>query len=436
MKFMKLFTNKRMTYFIVVSFIIVSVLTASKLFISYYTTDKSAQIALAKQYIGIADEIAKGLDKDVYQKFLLTKQNDENREKTKHYLEEYRDRINAVYVYILMLDESNISKTMVTALPPNVEDVSIGTACTVPPTQVRHAKSGQSYFTDIIEGEHNSSYLSVGVPFYSDDGNFLGVVGIDIDANALEQVSYQVVKSNLFIFVIDILFALALLIVVYVLNKWYKNRMKHDLKETEKMYISELSKAIDTIKSSRHDMMNHLQVLHGLMDLQMHDQTRDYLKRLTVEAKTVNLSLRIKNPILMVLFQSKWELAQSKNIHIQFEADLNDYNRIESMDLVKIFANLLDNAIEASESYNGVHPKRIRVICKATGTKYAFAVENPAELSINEKNSFFQHGYTSQNNKDGLRGNGLTIIRTTVEKYQGDIYFQYEEEKILIQITI
>lgn len=436
MKFMKLFTNKRITFFIIVSFIILSVLTASKLFISYYTTDKSAQIALAKQYIGIADEIAKELDKDIYQQFLLTKQNDENRERTKQYLEEYRYRINAVYVYILMLDESNISKTMVTALPSDVEDIPIGTACTVPPSQVRQAKNGLSYYTGIIEGEHNSSYLSVGVPFYSDNGNLLGVVGIDIDANTLEQVSYQTVKSNAFIFVIDILFAMALLSVVFVLNKWYKNRMKYDLKETEKMYISELSKAIDTIKSSRHDMMNHLQVLNGLMDLQMHDKTRDYLKRLTVESKTLNLSLRIKNPILMVLFHSKWELAQSKNIHIQFEADLNDYNRIESMDLVKIYANLLDNAIEASESYKGVHPKKIRVICKTIGSKYVFSVENPAELTVKEKNSLFQYGYTSQNNEDGLRGNGLTIISKTVEKYQGDIHVQYEEEKILIQINM
>ncbi|OMF19724.1 histidine kinase [Paenibacillus sp. FSL H8-0548] len=436
MKLKKLFINKRIIFFIVISIIIFSVLTSSKLIISNYSTGKSAQIALAKQYITIAEDIANDLDKDLYQTWLTNKEYDENRQDIRRFLEQYRDPINALYVYILMLDESDISKVMVAALPPGVDDLPIGLICTVPPVQVSQAKAGQSYFTEIVKDEHNGTYLSIGVPFYNGDGKMIGVVGIDIDANDLELVSQQVVQSNGNVLGIDILFAVTLLIVVFILNKWYKFRLKLDLQESEKIYISELSKVIDTIKSTRHDLMNHLQVLNGLMDLKLYDKTSDYLKRLTIESKTLNLSLRIKNPILLVLFQSKWELAQSKNIQMNFETDLNDFSGVESMDLVKIFANLIDNSIEAVETYKGEQPKFIRVICKSDGTKYLFAVENTAELSSNEEKSLFQYGFTTQNNTDGLRGNGLTIIKRTVEKYQGDIYFQYEQGKLLIQITI
>ncbi len=429
-------SKKRIVTFIVVSCIVLSALMSVKLLISYYSINKSAQTTLAKQYIEIAKDIEEGLDKDVYGKFLLSKQDDENHKQIKQYLEQYLKRINALYVYVLMLDDSDISKVMVSAVPSNMSDLPIGVACTVPVTQVRQAKRGQNYFTNIIKDEFNGSYLSVGVPFYSGNGNILGVIAIDLGVEELKQVSGQVLKSNLFIFVIDILFAVVLLLVAFSLYQWYKLRLKQDLKESEKMYISELRRVTDAIKSSRHDMINHLQVLSGLMEMKLHDRAVDYLKELAIESKMVDLSLRIKNPILMVMFQSKWEFAQSKGIPMHFETDENEYNRLESMDLARIYANLLDNAIEATEAYWGDQPKKIRVICKTVGEKYVFVVENTAQLTTIEQKSLFQNGYTTKENRDAMSGNGLMIIKRTVEIYKGDICFQYEEDKVTIQITV
>ncbi|WP_242403744.1 GHKL domain-containing protein [Paenibacillus pini] len=407
-----------------------------KLFISYYSIGKSAQTALAKQYMEIAKDIADGLDKGVYQKFIISKQDDENRKQTRQYLDQYYDRIKALYVYILMLDSTDISKVMVASYPQGTLDLTIGTPCTVPAEKVKRAKKGESYFTETIKDHSTGAYLSVGVPFYNEAGKILGVVGIDIDAKNVKQVRDEVLKKNIFIFVIDIVFTIALLTVAFILNRWYKLRLQQDLKESEKMYTSELGRVIDAIKSSRHDMLNHLQVLSGLMDMQLHNKARDYLNQLTIESKIVNMSLRIRNPILMVLFQSKWEFAQSKSIQMYFDTDQNEYSRVESMDLARIFSNLLDNAIEATEDYMGEQPKQIRVICKTIGDKYVFAVENTAQLSVKEQKNLFQNGYTTKENSDELRGNGLMIIKRTVELYKGKIHFQYEEDNVVIRITI
>ncbi|OAB47315.1 histidine kinase [Paenibacillus antarcticus] len=436
MRFNSLYSKKRIVYFIVVSCIVLSALMSVKLLISYYSIGKSAQTTLAKQYIEIAKDIAVGLDTDVYQKFLATKQDDENRLQIKQYLEEYHKRINALYVYVLMLDHSDISKVMVSAVPSNKNDFPIADPCTVPAAQVRQAKSGQSYYTNIIKDKYNGSYLSVGVPLYGNDGSLLGVVAIDVGVKELKQVSEQVLKSNLFIFVIDILFAIVLLLVAFSLYQWYKLRLKQDLKESEKMYISELRRVTDAVKSSRHDMINHLQVLSGLMDMGLHDKAKDYLKQLAIESKMVEMSLRIKNPILMVIFQSKWEFAQSKGIPMYFETNEHEYSKLESMDLARIYSNLLDNAIEATAAYMGDQPKQIRVICKIVGEKYVFAVENTAYLTAKEQKSLFLYGYTTKKNTDELSGNGLMIIKRTVDIYKGDIYFQYDKDMVTIKITI
>ncbi|MDQ8735780.1 GHKL domain-containing protein [Paenibacillus sp. LHD-38] len=432
----QLSTKKRMIYFTILSITVLSLLTGIKLYFSYHSTSKSAEITLAKQYTEIAEDIADGLDIETYKRFLQSKADDEHRKKLKLYLEEYHKRINALYVYILLLDDTDVSKVMVSAFPPQVMDMPIGFPCTVPAAQVRLAKQGSKYSTDLIHDELTGSYLSVGVPFFDDNGVVLGVLGIDISTKELEIISHQVIRNNMFIFGMDILFALVLVAVVLFLNKWYRARLNRDLQESEKMYISELGKVVDTIKSSRHDLMNHFQVLNGLMDIGKHDQAHDYLKQLTEESKTLHLSLSVKNPMLLVLFKSKWELAHSKNIRISFETDYNAFDRLASMDLVKLFSNLLDNAIEAVETYEGELPRDIHVSCKAINGSYQFAVLNPAVLTDLELGEFFQTGFTTKHDGQGVHGNGLSIVKRTVEKYKGDMVYRYEDGKLLMQIVI
>jgi sensor histidine kinase regulating citrate/malate metabolism len=429
--------SRRQIIFLTTSFIIIAILTGAKLALSYYSTEKATQTTLAKQYIAIANTIAKGLDTDTYEKFLEKKQEDSNFENINQYLERNRKRINALYVYTLLLDNSDVAKVMAAATPEDTGTFTIGLPCTVPPKQVQQAKEGRVYYTDIIKDASHGVYLSVGVPLYNDSGKQLGVLAIDIDATQLESISEEVINSNKVIFTIDILFAVILLLVFFTLRKWHKNSVKQELHESEFVYMSEMSKVMSSIKSSRHDLMNHFQVLHGLLTLKKYDRAADYLKELAAESRALELSLRINNPVVLILFQSKWELAQSKGIELHFDTEPEEYSRIESMDLVKILSNLLDNAIEATEAYSGERARKIHVMAKTEGSQYVFTVYNPAVLtSKQQKCLFHKDGYTSKENPDALRGHGLMIIRRTVNKYHGEIQFKYENEVVSIQITL
>jgi two-component system, LytTR family, sensor histidine kinase AgrC len=428
--------KKKVVFFIIFTLLILGLLTFLKILLSYYTTEKASQITIAQQYIAIAKTIADGLDKDTYEKVLSAKQYDDNNAAIKHYLEEYRTRINALYVYTLELDNSDVAKVIVAAMPPGFDENLMGTPCTVPAKQVNQAKNGMVFYTGVIDDPSYGLYITVGVPFYSSTGKLTGVLGIDVDVNHLQAIGQEVVRSSSLILVVDILFVVLLLVVIYTFHRWYRASLKHDLSESETMYISEMSKILLSIKAGRHDLMNHLQVLRGLMDMKMYDRTNEYLKQISIDTRTLDLSTRIKNPVLMVLFHTKWQQAQAKGIDLQFEIDPDDYSRVSSMDLVKIFSNLLDNAIEAVEAYDGDRPKNINVVCKAVGSVYIFEVENPALLTAKDQKNLFQRNYTTKSTDSVLRGNGLMIIKRTVDKYEGKIYFYYENEKVLIQISI
>lgn len=428
--------KRRIAAFLLIACFVLMIFTFCKLFLSYYSNKQASQIAIATQYMAIAERIADGLDKKAYERHLMTRQYDSNRDSIKQYLETYRESVNALFIYTLELDESDVAKTMIGAHPDYMEELPVGIPCTVPAKQVKQAKNGQAYYTDIITDEHFGVYVSVGVPFYNEAGKMLGVLGIDIDVSHLELISKEVMSSNKIVFIFDIVFILALLLAALVLYKWYRSNFKQELLESQKIYVSELGKVIASIKSSRHDLMNHLSVLHGLMHLKLYDKASDYLNQMTVDAKAFDLSVRIKNPVLIILLQSKWELAKSKNIDIHYEVEPDEYDKIESMDLVKILANLLDNAIEATELYDGANPKQIRVACQTVQAKYRFIVENPAILSPEAQKGLFQVGYTTKHSDHALRGNGLMIIARTVEKYDGIIDFQYEQEQVVFQVTI
>lgn len=425
-----------MIYFIIISIAVMSVLTGIKLYFSYHTTSNMAEITLAKQYTEIAVDIAADLDKETFGKLMQTKSYDGNHMQLKRFLGEYQKRINALYVYILMLDDTDVSKVLVSAMPPSVKEFPIGYPCTVPAEQVLLAKRGFEYHTSVIHDERTGSYLSVGVPFFDGNGKVLGVIGIDISASELGNISRQVIQNNMYVFGLDILFAILLLAGVYLLNKWYKGRLKQDMQESEEMYISELGKVVDTIKSSRHDLMNHFQVLNGLMDIRRYEKAHDYLKQLTEESKALHLSLSVKNPMLLVLFKSKWELAHSKTIQMSFDTVFDGFDRIAPMDMVKLFSNLLDNAIDATAAYEGELPRDIQVSCHMHKNKYLFVITNPTELSENELGSLFQSGYTTKQQANGAHGNGLSIVRRTVDKYEGELNCRLEDGKLRMEIFI
>lgn len=428
----------KIVFVFIVAFFLIGCLTALKVTISYYSTYKTAQVSLAEEYKKIVVNIANGLDRDAYRKVLERKlKDDENYRAIRSYMYDYHQKINALYIYTLLLEDNNGSKVMVTATPP---EVPLGKVeATIPIEQIKELKQGQPTYTDIIYDQDYGTYLSVLAPVFDEHGEVLCAVGIDISAESLDQIGSHVINNNILILAVDVFFVVLLLLLVYFLRVWYKNRYRKELKDSEQMYITELGSMVDSLRTTRHDFNNHFHVIHGLLAMNLFNDAIQYLSSLQKETKILDLSLKVKHPALLVLFNSKWEVANSKNIKIEIEADRSDFPDIETTDLVKIFSNLIDNAIEATELLQK-ESRLIHILCKSLGSTYVFQVENTANLSLTEEASLFKKGFTTKTTTDDsgqqLRGNGLSIIKRIVEKYKGDLYHQYKNGKLLIQITI
>lgn len=168
-----------------------------------------------------------------------------------------------------------------------------------------------------------------------------------------------------------------------------------------------------------HDFRAHLNTLQGLLENQEYDAAEQYLNSVTQEQTDRLFLVNSHHAILDALFNTKATEATQKGIKIDFE--LNDLSTLpfDVSDMVVLFSNLLDNAIEACEKINGDRVIRVSAVLKQS---FLFSVRNTT-LPVEIKNDTIQ---TTKPNAS-LHGFGLSNIKLILNKYHADFVMDYED---------
>lgn len=100
------------------------------------------------------------------------------------------------------------------------------------------------------------------------------------------------------------------------------------------------------------------------------------------EAQVIyQLPSNTNHPALSVLFQTKYLKAQSHNVDIQFHISNSPFDSIQSIDLVKILSNLIDNAIDATNELPQ-EERKIDVYCEDNNEGYVLRVTNTGPFCL------------------------------------------------------
>lgn len=392
------------------------------IFTSYLNMKKTIEESIGNQNLEAAKSIAASMDKEVYKKFLLNPIKNEEYWETRKYLNDAREKIGALYVYTLVVDNPKVSTAMIMGMPEDAPDISpIGIPCTVPEEQVKRAYEGKTYITGILEDPQYGDYLSVGAPIKDDEGKIIGYLGIDISADKLNSIESKVLKNSISNFAFNAVFVLIVLGSFFVMQRWYRRETTKEIEETEDTYQAEIRTLISSVQSLRHDVTNHIQVLHGLLRLGKTERALEYLNSLFKEVRSIDsVKINIDNPGLSVLFQTMKLSAENNNIDIDFTVANASFDTIKTIDLIKILSNLIDNAIDAAKELPE-DERKINIVCEADSTHYLFRITNTGP-KIMDTESIFKSGYSTKREVSGkVRGQGLFIVRETVHKYDGQI---------------
>lgn len=176
------------------------------------------------------------------------------------------------------------------------------------------------------------------------------------------------------------------------------------------------------IRRLYHDMKNHLLALQSMVENSA--EAEEYLEGLCSQFSEYESSVNTGSSVVDALLSEKMERSRLDGIRFNICADLTSLGFVNSIDLVTIFGNAVDNAIEALQML----PEGQERILYIKTTEYAnmsvlrFSNQYCGKLELQEGKLL-----TGKTDRE-LHGIGLNSIRKTVKRYNGNVETQFDNE--------
>lgn len=223
-------------------------------------------------------------------------------------------------------------------------------------------------------------------------------------------------------------FFLAAFTVFSLVNGFISIRDTYLLVHTDSQYhliqdtLSRVENLNNSLRAQRHDFLNHLQVVYGLMEMDEYADARDYIEKVYHDIQKVSRVLKTANPAVNALLQAKLLDAEKKGIKMQINVTSRFITLpIPSWELCRVLANLLDNAIFALEEKES--DRLIKVELGEDLKSFIIRVEdNGPGVPGKHLEKIFHPGFTTKGEHG--EGMGLAISKEILTQYGGSIHVE------------
>lgn len=285
------------------------------------------------------------------------------------------------------------------------------------------------YFKLSVEFKFKDVVL-IGLPILSNIVSLLLVFGYNFNQNIDS-------KSNLIVLAFTVLLMIAssimLLIVISKIVKDDKLKLEYEL-INERINLSHknyenMIQAQEKLRYVYHDLKNHMICMKSY---DTKEEIISYINNLEFQINDFENLRNTGNKTLDIILNDKICLCKKYNIELEDSINISKLNFIKENDICAIFANALDNAIQACININDEIEKRIEV--KATYIN-GFAVIKFINTKINDIKFTGDRIKTSKEDNK-IHGIGLASIKYIVNKYDGEVIVNYSENEFILKIMI
>ena len=193
------------------------------------------------------------------------------------------------------------------------------------------------------------------------------------------------------------------------------------LKLMEKKY-QEMRIAQKEKEKLLHDTKNHMKAIQLLAEKKDTQEILHYIEKFYEKAEKNEWCEWTGNTMLDLILNNKICMAKQEKIQLKVTCDkLTDLN-LSSLEICTLFANLLDNAIEANKKQEEGRERWIHLICRRQGYMLGITIINPVKETFDSDNGFPD---TSKEDKT-WHGIGLYSIQSVMEEHDGNMRFWAE----------
>jgi sensor histidine kinase regulating citrate/malate metabolism len=199
--------------------------------------------------------------------------------------------------------------------------------------------------------------------------------------------------------------------------------------------ITNINDLLRAVRAQRHDFVNHVQALYGLIKAGNAAEALRYVEAVYGEVKQASQILQLGEPEMIALLQAKMGEAEAKGIRLAVRAD-PQFRAIPvaQKDLNRIIGNLVDNALEAAEG-RGAGDRWVDLDLLAERNYFQIKVANAGEIGEGARRQLFQPGFST---KAAARheGMGLYAVRTLAERWGGRVGVESGQGRTVFSVTI
>lgn len=181
-----------------------------------------------------------------------------------------------------------------------------------------------------------------------------------------------------------------------------------------------------------HDMKEHLSVLYTIAKEEGSQKLCAYIETMHYPLKDIVYIENTGDEFLDTILTVKKQQALKQGVVMDIECSISAPLNIEPIDLTAILSNLLQNALEACEKVEHSDERYVFVNIKQQGAFLNIKIENSANAEILGRN---RHMHTTKNDKS-MHGIGLKSVRSSVERYQGDIIFESRDDVFIVCVVL
>lgn len=235
------------------------------------------------------------------------------------------------------------------------------------------------------------------------------------------------------------LFSVGLPIFVYSarISDYYRERTHYQetYLQAELAHFQQYKQAQEETRRFRHDIRNNLLCMNEMLRSGRTEEAADYLQNLLDTADTLSARYVSGDEILDCILSAKAGVMAQKDILFRLDGVLAGGLPWKPIDVCSVFANALDNAIEACEQLPP-EQRMISMKLKATPQFWFVRIENTVAKEVDVSRLFHEKGgYTSKSNS-GRHGIGTYNMKHTVESYGGIVKAECRDHQFMLELII
>lgn len=189
--------------------------------------------------------------------------------------------------------------------------------------------------------------------------------------------------------------------------------------------ISAMETLNNTLRSQRHDFLNHLQVVYSLMEMEEYDEANAYIEKVYGAITAVSRVMKTANPAINALLQVKLAACEKEGIKVKLniQSAWKDLP-IPGWEMCKVLSNLIDNAIDA---LGEVTDRQLSLTLTEDLKSFRFSVSNNGPMiPVKSQTAIFNPGITTKATGHGM---GLFIVKKVLNDRGGDITLISDAER-------